>query len=193
MPRDGSGVYAPPFPDVVEGTTIESAKYNGNVNDVEQDLNTPRPIIAGGTGGSSADQALFNLTGEKAAQLVTNYDSQVWAPGSFHSTAGATGAPTASAFAGICYINEALVNPPTNANVVVEARDQNDTTSPGRLYVREKKAGVWGAWKVDGRTIVGDAEASAPKPPTCSSASRALRRRQNLLSTARATPAASTT
>ena len=54
MPRDGSGVYSQPYPDVVSGTTIESAKYNGNVNDVEQDLNTPRPIVAGGTGATNA-------------------------------------------------------------------------------------------------------------------------------------------
>ena len=34
MPRDGSDVYTQPFPDVVEGTTIESAVYNGFVADV---------------------------------------------------------------------------------------------------------------------------------------------------------------
>src|SRR6185436_9997474 len=34
-----------------------------------------------------------------------------------------------------------------------EARDESDTTFPGRVYVREKKAGTWvngGAWTVDG-------------------------------------------
>jgi hypothetical protein len=61
MPRDGSGVYTQPFPDVVAGTTIESAKYNGNVNDVEQDLNTPRPIVAGGTAANNAVDAAINL------------------------------------------------------------------------------------------------------------------------------------
>jgi hypothetical protein len=146
MPRDGSGIYTQPFPIVVDGTTIESAVYNGFTTDVATDLNTPRPIMAGGTGASSADQALFNLAAEKAAQVVTNYDSHVFLPGSFRSAAGATGAPNAHAFAGTVTIGEALANPPTNQNVVVEARDLGDTVSPGRKYVREKKAGTWGSW-----------------------------------------------
>ena len=61
-PRDGSGIYHRPVgTDAVPDTTIESSKYNTNVADVEQDLNTPRPIVAGGTGASSADQARQNL------------------------------------------------------------------------------------------------------------------------------------
>ena len=44
------------------------------------------------------------------------------------------------------YINEPLANPPTNANVTVSARDMNDTIVPGRVYARQKKAGVWDAW-----------------------------------------------
>jgi hypothetical protein len=146
MPRDGSGIYTKPFPDVVSGTTIESAVHNGIMADVAADLNAPRPVVAGGTGANSAQTARFNLAAEAAAQVVTNYDSHMWLPGSFRSAAGATGAPNAHAFAGYCYIGEPLANPPTNANVVIEARDAGDTTVPGRLYVREKKAGTWGAW-----------------------------------------------
>ena len=150
MPRDGSGIYSKPFPDVVDGTTIESAVYNGFVNDVAQDLNAARPVTAGGTGANSADQALFNLAAEKAAQTVTSYDSHLWVPGSFRSAVGTPGAPNATAtFSGVCYINEALANPPTNANVTVEARDSVD----GMVYVRAKVAGVWSAWKSD-RTAI---------------------------------------
>ncbi len=149
MPRDGSGIYTQPAPDVVDGTTIESTVYNLFTHDVETDLNAERPIIAGGTGASSADEALSNLGAETAAQVVTNYDSHVWYPGSFRSAAGATGAPTANAFAGIAYIGEALAFPPTNLNVVVEARDLGDASIPGTVYVREKAAGVWGAWAID--------------------------------------------
>ena len=53
MPRDGSNIYNPPFPPVVAGTTISSGVYNGFVNDVALDLNTPRPIVAGGTAATS--------------------------------------------------------------------------------------------------------------------------------------------
>ena len=126
MPRDGSGIYhTPPGTDGVPDTTIDSAKYNTNVHDVETDLNTPRPIVAGGTGASDQAGALFNMSGEEAAQVVTNWDSMVWVPGSFYAASSATGTAPANghAFAGICYINEPLANPPTNQNLVVEARD----------------------------------------------------------------------
>ena len=83
MPRDGSNIYSQPFPDVVEDTTIESTVYNGFTNDIAADLNAARPIVAGGTGATSAGDARFNLTAETAAQLVTNYDSHLWTPGSF--------------------------------------------------------------------------------------------------------------
>src|SRR4249919_3274082 len=105
MPRNGSGVYSHPFPDVVEGTTIESAVFNGNTSDVEQDLNTPRPIVAGGTGANNAHDAMIALSGEIALQVVTNYDSFPWVNGSFYSAPGATAAPNPSNyFSGICYI-----------------------------------------------------------------------------------------
>ncbi|MET0720664.1 MAG: hypothetical protein ABWY64_07495, partial [Tardiphaga sp.] len=61
MPRLPTGVYEQPFPDVIPDTTIESAVYNGFVNDIETDLNTPRPIVAGGTGATSAAGALTSL------------------------------------------------------------------------------------------------------------------------------------
>jgi hypothetical protein len=133
---------------VVPATTIASTVYNGFVNDVETDLNQPRPIIAGGTGATNATTALYNVGGEKATQVVTNWDSQVWVPGSFYAAASATGSsPTAGrAFAGTVYIGETLANPPTNQNVVLEARDLDYPTQPGPLYARQKKAGVWSAW-----------------------------------------------
>jgi hypothetical protein len=146
MPRNGSGIYEQPFPNVTPDTEIESAVYNGFTRDVEFDLNATRPIIAGGTGAANATEAMFNLKGETAAQLVTNYDSHVWLPGSFRSAAGATGAPSANAFVGSAFINETLTNPPANQNVVVEARDMTN----GKLYGRQKNAGVWSAWAVSG-------------------------------------------
>lgn len=151
MPRDGSQVYSVPVgTDGVPNTTILSAKYNTFIHDVETDLNTPRPVVAGGTGATSSDSALVNLSAEKAAQVVTNWDSTVWMPGSFYAAATATGAaPVAGhAFAGVVVINEPLVSPPTNQNVVVEALD---VTAPGNImYVRIQKSGVWGPWRSTG-------------------------------------------
>jgi hypothetical protein len=160
MPRDGSNIYhRPPGTDAVPDTTIESTKYNSNVADVEQDLNAPRPIVAGGTGAANAADALTNLSAEMEGQIVTNYDSNVFVSGSFYSASGATNPPVAGhAFVGYCYSSDPLPTPPTaplNQNMVIEARDQNDTVVPGLRYIREKKAGVWSLWKVDvGSTAV---------------------------------------
>jgi len=159
MPRNGSGVYTQPYPDVVAGTTIESAKYNGNVDDVEQDLNTPRPVVAGGTGSNNARDAMTTLHGDLAYQVVNNYDSFAFVSGSFYSPAGATGAPVAGhAFTGICYTSDpAVVAPalPASNNLVIEARDETEALNPGRKWVREKRAGVWSPWTLDGRTNYG--------------------------------------
>jgi len=138
MPRDGSGQYGLPFPDVVEGTTIESTVYNGFTNDVAQDLNAPRPIVAGGTGANNAHDAMIALSGEIASQAVTNYDSFPFVAGSFISNPGATAAPAAGPyFLGVAY--------GAGDNITLEARELINTV-PGRVFVRQKQAGVWGAW-----------------------------------------------
>src|SRR6187399_2644506 len=107
MPRDGSGNYTLPYPAVVDGTTIESAVHNGTMSDIALQLNGPVPIIAGGTGANNAHDAMIALRGEIAMQgPVTNYDTFVFAEGSFYSTPGATSAPPTGGslyVAGICY------------------------------------------------------------------------------------------
>ncbi len=73
MSRDGSNIYSAPAGTLaVSGTTIESAKYNALVNDLVADANLPRPIVAGGTGATTAGAALvnFGLTAT-AAELNT--------------------------------------------------------------------------------------------------------------------------
>jgi hypothetical protein len=85
MPQDGSNNYQyPPGTPGIPDTTIESNKYNAFIDDlVNNDLNFPRPLHRGGTGASTALQAMLNLKGEIANQVVTNYDSQDWQSGSF--------------------------------------------------------------------------------------------------------------
>jgi len=151
MPQNASKNYEyPPGTRGIPDETIESPAYNGFLDDlVDNDLNIARPLHRGGTGATTPDQALINLSAEKAAQAVVNYDSHVWMPGSFYSAGSATNAPVAGhAFAGICYLNEALATPLENKNVTVSARDMDDTVVPSRVYVREKKANVWGPWTV---------------------------------------------
>jgi microcystin-dependent protein len=152
MPRDGSGVYNVPSGTYgVEDTSIESARYNAFVDDVASDLNHPRPIVAGGTGATNAADALAAMGGESAKQVIANYNSDVMLPGSFYSAASATGAPvTGHRFAGMIYVSD------TN-NLFIEARDQDETTQPGRVYIRQKNAGVWSSWNVEGVVTAGTA------------------------------------
>lgn len=70
MPRNSSGLYnLPPGTRGQPNTTIKSQPYNAFVDDIEQDLNTPRPISAGGTGATNAAQALANLGGVSVSVL----------------------------------------------------------------------------------------------------------------------------
>jgi hypothetical protein len=139
MPRDGSNIYhRPPGTDAVPDTTIESTKYNSNVADVEQDLNMPRPIVAGGTGASDAHTALINLHGEESAQFVTNYDTFPFVDGSFGSNPGATSAPLPTeTWAGNCCGAFSL-------SPVLTARCVSNASLP--TYIRQKVAGSWLAW-----------------------------------------------
>lgn len=144
MPRDGSDVYhLPPGSEGVPDTTVESAKYNALIADLELDLNNPRPITAGGTGATTSFDALIAMGGEMAGQTIVNYDAHAFKPGSFHSAVGATNAPTSGhAFVGFCYTTD-------DNNLFIEARDIDDTAVPQQMWVRRKKAGVWGAWATD--------------------------------------------
>jgi hypothetical protein len=119
---------------------IESSKYNAYVADVEQDLNLPRPIVAGGTGATSADGALDNLSAEKFKQVVSDWDGMVWRAGSFYAATTAVGtAPvTGHAFAGVAYYANAT-------DFVCEATDVTDSANPDK-YIRVMAAGVWGPW-----------------------------------------------
>jgi hypothetical protein len=139
MPRDGSGNYSTlPGTHGVADATIESAPYNANVDDVANDLNTPRPVVAGGTGASNPTTARANLGAEVSAPLVTNYDTQVWESGSFKSAAGATGAPTA----GDAFVGTAIVY--DSNNILLQAFNYSSQV----FSYRRKSGGVWGAWTV---------------------------------------------
>lgn len=144
MPWDGSQNYVvPPGTEGVPDTTIESEKYNTFLADLTNgDLNLPRPIHRGGTGGTTAAMARANLKTETSLtdQIVTNYDAQVWQNGGFISSAGAIASPDGAGGATNWYVGTAW----TDGNVtVLEAR--NGVT--GAKYTRSKVgAGAWTAW-----------------------------------------------
>ena len=61
MPRTGDVYSKPAGTTAVPNTTIESSKYNQTVDDLVDDANFPRPIVAGGTGAADAATARDNL------------------------------------------------------------------------------------------------------------------------------------
>ena len=147
MPRNpGTGIYTKPYPDVISDTTMESTVHNGEIADIETDLNTPRPIVAGGTGANNATQARDNLDAEVAAQTVTNYDTHVWESGSFWSQTSATGGPAP----GQVVTGFAVVAAGSPDWITLLAIDHNT----GNTFIRIKAAGVWGAWSQRAGSIV---------------------------------------
>jgi hypothetical protein len=62
MSRNGSGVYSlPPGSTAVDNTIIDPVAFNTLTSDLETDANTARPIVAGGTGATTAAAARANL------------------------------------------------------------------------------------------------------------------------------------
>ncbi len=63
MPRSGGGAYSLPAGSlVVDGIDdILASQHNGPLQDIANDLNTARPIVAGGTGATTAAGARTNL------------------------------------------------------------------------------------------------------------------------------------
>lgn len=74
MPRSGPGVYTLPATYLATtGETIEAQQHNDPLEDLEQDMNTVRPIVAGGTGASTAVGAhdAFSTKGASVASATT--------------------------------------------------------------------------------------------------------------------------
>jgi hypothetical protein len=58
MSRNGSGVYSlPPGSTAVDDAIIDPVVFNTLISDLESDANTARPIVAGGTGATTAAAA----------------------------------------------------------------------------------------------------------------------------------------
>lgn len=71
MSRNGSGVYSLPAGyEAVTGETATATQHNTPLEDLETDANTARPIVAGGTGSTTAAGARvnFGLTAGATAQ-----------------------------------------------------------------------------------------------------------------------------
>lgn len=76
MPRNGSGIYSLPTgtDNFVPNTTIESSKIDALTADLLADANAARPVVAGGTGASTAVGAADNLSTSDSIASATTTD-----------------------------------------------------------------------------------------------------------------------
>jgi hypothetical protein len=77
MSRNGSGVYSlPAIYEAVAGETILATQHNTPLEDLEADMNLVRPIVAGGTGGST-------IAAAKTALYITHTMQEFTASGTW--------------------------------------------------------------------------------------------------------------
>lgn len=82
MPLDGNGVASKPAgTTAVPNTKVESAKFNSVVDDIYAIFNTERPVVKGGTGADTPDDARANLGVPGLTDINTFTKIQKWAKG----------------------------------------------------------------------------------------------------------------
>lgn len=93
MPRNGSGVYSlPAGSTVTNGDTSDATDVNTPIQDLATDMNTARPVVAGGTGATSEADARTNLGVVKQTSVTDTTSGSLMINGAFGL--GITTAPT---------------------------------------------------------------------------------------------------
>jgi len=150
MPRNGGGVFSLPSTyEAISGEVIEAQQHNDPLEDLEQDANTARPIVAGGTGAITAAAAATAL-GVGAASAVTHASLTLTS-----TDAGATAgpvqtlyrdsaSPTASDIIGQVLFQgkDSAANTEDYAAIDVQIDDPTSTSEDATIRLRAKVAGT---------------------------------------------------
>ena len=167
MPRDASGTYSKPSgTTATPGATITSSQFNSSIDDLVEDANNARPIAAGGTGGTTAATARTQLGVALAQTSVTDTTAGsgliVGGFGIGGAGVSAGGDLDLAIYSGVYRVTADTTNTPagtgpTGCSCIVTRWGADDIqqhfTERGanadtvRVYVRQKRAGTWGAWR----------------------------------------------
>lgn len=155
MPRDGSGVYSKPANTTPSANDlIESAKFNTLMDDIATDLNTDRPIVAGGTGASNEIGAMDNLFAKSsniASAATTNLANATGTYVTITGTTKITGFGTVDAGAiRILRFSGALTLTHNGTSLILPG-GVNITTSAGDIGIFVSEGS--GNWQCIGGTI----------------------------------------
>ena len=169
MSRTGAGIYQlPPGITAEPNTTIRSAQFNALATDLAADNNIPRPITAGGTGGTSKLTAQANIgvqpqstttdvtTPSNTAQsaLLMMLGSFGWGgevavavPGNDCNLIARTGV-----YSGVASTTANMPTSDASYTILHMARAattdvQIAVLSSGAVHVRSKNFSAWGAWR----------------------------------------------
>lgn len=163
MARNGSGVYSlPPGSTIANGDTSDATDVNTPLADIAADLNVARPVVAGGTGSTSASGARTNLgltslattTPTDTAATIINgteapfignasVEDESIDPGfyAYATASGSSGGPTGVTTANLIHTRRAPGG--GEAQILV---DDTTTSDLGYTYTRSRIGGSWGAW-----------------------------------------------
>lgn len=148
MPRNGSGVYSLPATyEAVTGEIATAEQHNDPLEDIEQVLNDPLPIVAGGTGADTAVEAndAIHTKGSNIASATTTDLSA--ATGDYVHITGTTtitGFGTAAAGVQRTLVFDAALNLTHNATSLILPGATSLTTAAGDTAIfRSEGSGNW--------------------------------------------------
>lgn len=169
MSRNGGGVYSLPGTyEATPGETILAEQHNDPLEDLEQDANTARPIVAGGTGAITAIAAHDNLS-TKGADVASAATTDIGAAtGSYIHITGTTGitalgTKTAGVLRDVVF--DGILTLTHNATSLILPGGANITTAAGDTATfRSEGGGNWRCLRytrASGQSVVGGGKGTA--------------------------------